>query len=124
MAELNKITLHQIWCDQIWPIVMYCDLVRPVQVHMTAQIKEMEMAELKKIRREVTRRMAEYQKLYDLVKNQRNKFVNLIQVLCCAVCCAVCLAVLCVCFAVLCALLCYAVLHSAPLHSTLLCCVV
>ena len=38
------------------------------------------MAELKKIRREVERRIYDYEKLYEMVKNQRNKFVNLIQV--------------------------------------------
>ncbi len=46
----------------------------------TARIKEVELAELKKIRREVQRRIRDFEKLYDLVKNQRNKFVNLIQV--------------------------------------------
>lgn len=30
-------------------------------------------------RKEVTVRVKEFQQLYDLVKNQRNKFVNLIQ---------------------------------------------
>jgi hypothetical protein len=48
-------------------------------VEMSARIKEVELAELKKIRRETERRIRDYEKLYDLVKNQRNKFVNLIQ---------------------------------------------
>lgn len=49
-------------------------------VQMTSRIKEVELAELKKIRKEVGRRIRDFEKLYDLVKNQRNKFVNLIQV--------------------------------------------
>ncbi|PNH11949.1 hypothetical protein TSOC_001169 [Tetrabaena socialis] len=49
------------------------------EVHMTSRIKEVELAELKKIRKEVGRRIRDFEKLYDLVKNQRNKFVNLIQ---------------------------------------------
>ncbi|KAG2431406.1 hypothetical protein HXX76_009421 [Chlamydomonas incerta] len=48
-------------------------------VQMTSRIKEVELAELKKIRKEVGRRIRDFEKLYDLVKNQRNKFVNLIQ---------------------------------------------
>ncbi|KAG2482118.1 hypothetical protein HYH03_018925, partial [Edaphochlamys debaryana] len=48
-------------------------------VQMASRIKEVELAELKKIRREVGRRIRDFEKLYDLVKNQRNKFVNLIQ---------------------------------------------
>ena len=44
------------------------------------RIKDMDVAELKKIGKDVERRVRDYQKLYDLVKNQRNKFVNLIQV--------------------------------------------
>ena len=47
---------------------------------MVARIKEVEMTELKKIKKETQRRIRDFQKLYDLVKNQRNKFVNLIQV--------------------------------------------
>lgn len=42
--------------------------------------QDLEMSELKKIRREVQRRIYDYEKLYEMVKNQRNKFVNLIQV--------------------------------------------
>lgn len=45
-----------------------------------ARIKEVELAELKKIKKETNRRIRDFEKLYDLVKNQRNKFVNLIQV--------------------------------------------
>ncbi|KXZ45417.1 hypothetical protein GPECTOR_55g323 [Gonium pectorale] len=48
-------------------------------VQMASRIKEVELAELKKIRKEVGRRIRDFEKLYDLVKNQRNKFVNLIQ---------------------------------------------
>jgi len=51
-----------------------------------ARIKEVELAELKKIRKETLRRIRDFEKLYDLVKNQRNKFVNLIQV--CPLCSA------------------------------------
>ncbi|GFR42867.1 hypothetical protein Agub_g3858 [Astrephomene gubernaculifera] len=54
-------------------------LSRVKEVQMTSRIKEVELAELKKIRKEVGRRIRDFEKLYDLVKNQRNKFVNLIQ---------------------------------------------
>ena len=50
------------------------------EVQALTRIKDMDVAELKKIGKDVERRVRDYQKLYDLVKNQRNKFVNLIQV--------------------------------------------
>lgn len=49
-------------------------------MELAGRIKEVELAELKKIRKETLRRIRDFEKLYDLVKNQRNKFVNLIQV--------------------------------------------
>ncbi|GFH08881.1 coiled-coil protein required for normal flagellar motility [Haematococcus lacustris] len=54
-------------------------LAKVKEVQLTTRIKEVELAELKKIRRETNRRIRDFEKLYDLVKNQRNKFVNLIQ---------------------------------------------
>lgn len=54
-------------------------LAKVKDVQLAARIKEVELAELKKIKRETLRRIRDYEKLYDLVKNQRNKFVNLIQ---------------------------------------------
>ena len=50
------------------------------EVEAQARIKDLDVAELKKIKKDVARRVRDYEKLYDLVKNQRNKFVNLIQV--------------------------------------------
>ena len=50
------------------------------EVEAQARIKDLDVAELKKIKKDVARRLRDYEKLYDLVKNQRNKFVNLIQV--------------------------------------------
>ena len=49
-------------------------------VEQSVRIKNVELAELKKIRKETARRHRDFEKLYDLVKNQRNKFVNLITV--------------------------------------------
>eukprot|EP00955_Chlamydomonas_euryale_P000852 9949-Chlamydomonas_euryale.AAC.1 len=49
------------------------------EVEQSARIKDLEVSELKKIRKDIVRRTRDYEKLYDLVKNQRNKFVNLIQ---------------------------------------------
>ena len=43
------------------------------------RVKELIIVDLKKQRREVALRLKDFQQLYDLVKNQRNKFVNLIQ---------------------------------------------
>jgi hypothetical protein len=40
--------------------------------------------DLKKIRHDTSGRISDFEKLYNLVKNQRNKFVNLIQVRQCA----------------------------------------
>ncbi len=57
-------------------------LAKVKDVQLAARIKEVELAELKKIKRETLKRIRDYEKLYDLVKNQRNKFVNLIQVRC------------------------------------------
>ncbi|KAJ9511037.1 hypothetical protein QJQ45_002869 [Haematococcus lacustris] len=57
-------------------------LAKVKEVQLTTRIKEVELAELKKIRRETNRRIRDFEKLYDLVKNQRNKFVNLIQAKC------------------------------------------
>mmetsp|Transcript_22973 Transcript_22973/g.63455 ORF Transcript_22973/g.63455 Transcript_22973/m.63455 type:complete len:940 (-) Transcript_22973:763-3582(-) len=54
-------------------------LAKVKEVALVARIKEVELAELKKIRKETNRRIRDFEKLYDLVKNQRNKFVNLIQ---------------------------------------------
>jgi len=54
-------------------------LAKVKEVELAARIKEVELAELKKIRRETLRRIKDFEKLYNLVKNQRNKFVNLIQ---------------------------------------------
>lgn len=56
-------------------------------VEASCRIKDLEVAELKKIRKDVVRRTRDYEKLYALVKNQRNKFVNLIQVRWNARCC-------------------------------------
>lgn len=56
-------------------------------VEASCRIKDLEVAELKKIRKDVVRRTRDYEKLYALVKNQRNKFVNLIQVRWIARCC-------------------------------------
>lgn len=44
------------------------------------RVKDLIIIDLKKKRREVAQRLRDFQQLYDLVKNQRNKFVNLIQV--------------------------------------------
>mmetsp|Transcript_40583 Transcript_40583/g.90203 ORF Transcript_40583/g.90203 Transcript_40583/m.90203 type:complete len:924 (-) Transcript_40583:938-3709(-) len=54
-------------------------LAKVKEVEQNVRIKEVELAELKKIKREVARRIRDYEKLYELIKNQRNKFVNLIQ---------------------------------------------
>ncbi|KAG1674725.1 hypothetical protein FOA52_013560 [Chlamydomonas sp. UWO 241] len=54
-------------------------LAKVKEVEASARIKDLEVAELKKIRKDIVRRTRDYDKLYDLVKNQRNKFVNLIQ---------------------------------------------
>mmetsp|Transcript_41285 Transcript_41285/g.78920 ORF Transcript_41285/g.78920 Transcript_41285/m.78920 type:complete len:923 (-) Transcript_41285:213-2981(-) len=43
------------------------------------RVKDLIIIDLKKKRREVAQRLRDFQQLYDLVKNQRNKFVNLIQ---------------------------------------------
>lgn len=43
------------------------------------RVKELIILDLKKKKREVSQRLRDFQQLYDLVKNQRNKFVNLIQ---------------------------------------------
>jgi chromosome segregation ATPase len=43
------------------------------------RVKELIIVDLKKQRREAGLRLRDFQQLYDLVKNQRNKFVNLIQ---------------------------------------------
>lgn len=45
-----------------------------------AQLKNLEIFDLKNIQKETTKRVRDFQQLYDLVKNQRNKFMNLIQV--------------------------------------------
>lgn len=42
--------------------------------------KEIIAGDLKNARRDTGNRVKDFQQLYDLVKNQRNKFVNLIQV--------------------------------------------
>jgi len=42
------------------------------------KVKELIIIDLKKKRRETLHRLRDFQQLYDLVKNQRNKFVNLI----------------------------------------------
>ncbi|GFH09634.1 uncharacterized protein HaLaN_04813 [Haematococcus lacustris] len=47
-------------------------LAKVKEVQLTTRIKEVELAELKKIRRETNRRIRDFEKLYDLVKNQRN----------------------------------------------------
>ena len=44
------------------------------------KMKELVGEDLKKARRDTVRRVKDFQQLYELVKNQRNKFVNLIQV--------------------------------------------
>lgn len=44
------------------------------------QLKNLEIADLKNVKTETQKRGKDFQQLYDLVKNQRNKFVNLIQV--------------------------------------------
>lgn len=54
-------------------------LAKVKDVAAGARIKEMELQDLHKTRRHVARRIRDFEKLYDLVKNQRNKFVNLIQ---------------------------------------------
>lgn len=46
------------------------------------QLKDLEIADLKNVRTETQKRGKDFQQLYDLVKNQRNKFVNLIQARC------------------------------------------
>mmetsp|Transcript_19952 Transcript_19952/g.64959 ORF Transcript_19952/g.64959 Transcript_19952/m.64959 type:complete len:918 (-) Transcript_19952:40-2793(-) len=43
------------------------------------RVKELIIVDLKKKRKETVFRLRDFQQLYDLVKNQRNKFVNLIQ---------------------------------------------
>jgi len=43
------------------------------------RVKELIIVDLKKKRKETLHRLRDFQQLYDLVKNQRNKFVNLIQ---------------------------------------------
>ena len=42
------------------------------------KVKDLIIIDLKKKRRETLHRLRDFQQLYDLVKNQRNKFVNLI----------------------------------------------
>eukprot|EP00798_Chlamydomonas_sp_ICE-L_P024336 gene24336-9952_t len=54
-------------------------LAKVKEIELSVRIREVELAELKKIQKDVQRRTKDYQKLYELVKNQRNKFVNLIQ---------------------------------------------
>ncbi|MEW5305818.1 MAG: hypothetical protein WDW36_008335 [Sanguina aurantia] len=49
------------------------------EVQQTEAIKEVELIELHKSQKDGNRRIRDFEKLYDLVKNQRNKFVNLIQ---------------------------------------------
>lgn len=44
------------------------------------KMKENVVMDLKKARKDTIQRVKDFQQLYDLVKNQRNKFVNLIQV--------------------------------------------
>ena len=44
------------------------------------KMKELVGEDLKKARKDTVRRVKDFQQLYELVKNQRNKFVNLIQV--------------------------------------------
>ena len=44
-----------------------------------SQVKDMIRADLKKKKKDTFRRLKEFQQLYELVKGQRNKFVNLIQ---------------------------------------------
>mmetsp|Transcript_41716 Transcript_41716/g.50580 ORF Transcript_41716/g.50580 Transcript_41716/m.50580 type:complete len:921 (+) Transcript_41716:130-2892(+) len=43
------------------------------------RVKELIIVDLKKKKKEISQRLRDFQQLYDLVKNQRNKFVNLIQ---------------------------------------------
>ena len=43
------------------------------------RVKELNIVDLKKKKKEVAVRLKDFQQLYDLVKTQRNKFVNLIQ---------------------------------------------
>jgi hypothetical protein len=43
------------------------------------RVKELNIVDLKKKKKEVVVRLKDFQQLYDLVKTQRNKFVNLIQ---------------------------------------------
>ena len=43
------------------------------------QVKDLIILDLKKKKKDTGRRLKEFQQLYDLVKNQRNKFVNMIQ---------------------------------------------
>lgn len=54
-------------------------LSRVKDQQMTNRIKQVELAELKKIRKEVSRQIRDFEKYYDITKHQRNKFVNLIQ---------------------------------------------
>ena len=44
------------------------------------KVKEIIASDLKKVRKDTVARVKDFQQLYDLVKSQRNKFVNLIQV--------------------------------------------
>ena len=43
------------------------------------QVKDLIVVDLKKKRRDTNRRLRDFQQLYDLIKSQRNKFVNMIQ---------------------------------------------
>ncbi|GAX79502.1 hypothetical protein CEUSTIGMA_g6943.t1 [Chlamydomonas eustigma] len=54
-------------------------LAKVKEVEAQGRIKDLDVLELKKIRKDISRRIRDYEKLYNLVKNQRNKFVNLIQ---------------------------------------------
>eukprot|EP00201_Polytomella_parva_P001317 CAMPEP_0175082736 /NCGR_PEP_ID=MMETSP0052_2-20121109/26931_1 /TAXON_ID=51329 ORGANISM="Polytomella parva, Strain SAG 63-3" /NCGR_SAMPLE_ID=MMETSP0052_2 /ASSEMBLY_ACC=CAM_ASM_000194 /LENGTH=874 /DNA_ID=CAMNT_0016353985 /DNA_START=29 /DNA_END=2653 /DNA_ORIENTATION=- len=49
------------------------------EAKMATRVKDIELEELKKSWKDVNRRIRDFEKLYDLIKNQRNKFVNLIQ---------------------------------------------
>lgn len=45
----------------------------------SCRIRQLELNDLKNVRKDVLKRVSDFEKLYSLVKNQRNKFVNLIQ---------------------------------------------
>lgn len=74
-AVLRELASHR---DRV-ALAIAQKLAKVKDVQAGARIKELELQDLHKTRRHVARHICDFEKLYDLVKNQRNKFVNLIQ---------------------------------------------